>query len=350
MIGAASRRRAAAAVVLAWCAALTALAADVPPAALAEHPEIVHPDIYDTGIADLECDPGSSPPSHSSGAACYTHTHSVHRRLDTYREEEDGPLGWAPTGETSIRSCERDVEDGETLDHGMGESEVCKPPDPPTDPELRWAFVETTYTGSGHDVVWHQGSYQDNEPPVFQPATILASELECCGGWTRVATLRALDADVVQVSGVWQDDLRFASRTSDSVLGVSRLVNARFLPGGGGVEVDVELSGVAPGTVYITVDVRDLRATATDSITIGPFTITADPNQAPTVSISGATVTEGGQAELTLTSSVGGGTGTVRFATSDGTATAGSDYRDSSGVYTISGIGTIPVPIPTIDD
>ena len=166
-----------------------------------------------------------------------------------------------------------------------------------------------------------------------------------------MATLRALDADVVQISGVWQDDLRFRSRSGDSQLGVSRLANARFLPGGGGQDVDVELSGVSPGTVWIEVDVRDLRDTATDTITIGPFTISADPNQAPTVSISGATVVEGEQAELTVTSSVGGGSGTVQYRVVNGSAVAGSDFRDPDpSTLTFSGPGTRQVRVDTVDD
>lgn len=214
-----------------------------------------------------------------------------------------------------------------------------------------WVFVRTEYPDSGHNVTWHQATTDTtNTAPVFQPATISQSTVECCGGWTTVATLRALDADVVQVGGVWQDDLRFASRSDNSNQGVSRLTNARFLSGGGGHDVDVEVSGVSPGTIYITVDVRDLRATATDTIIIGPFTIQPDPDQEPDVSIADVTVTEGETAQVTITSSIGGGTGTVQFATVDGTATAGSDYRSSSGQHTIPGITTRSVILPTIDD
>ena len=103
---------------------------------------------------------------------------------------------------------------------------------------------------------------------------------------------------MVQVSGVWQDDLRFKSRSSDPTLGVSRLSNARFLPGGGGQDVDVNLSGLSPGTLWIDVDVRDLRETATDTIRIGPFTVLA----APTITATSLTVSEDlGPALVTFT-------------------------------------------------
>ena len=351
MIGVASRRRAAAAVVLAWCVALAALAVDEPLPALAEHPGIVHPDIDDTGIADLECDQGTT---HSSGGACYTHTHSVHRRLDTYREEQYSGFGWSPTGVIRIKSCETDVEDDEALDHGMGASLPCEAPDPPDDSTLRWTLVSSNFTGSGHNVTWHESTTDTtNVAPVFQPATILQDTVTCCGGWTTVATLRALDADVVQVSGVWQDDLRFASRSSDSNLGVSRLANARFLSGGGGVDVDVELSGLSPGTVYITVDVRDLRETATDTIVIGPFTILAEPNQAPTVDLAGVTVVEGQSAVLTLEAVSGfdGGSGSVTYTTQDGSAVADADYVASEGSHSLNDENlSVPVIVATIDD
>ena len=262
---------------------------------------------------------------------------------------------------THVESCERNVVDDSATDHGMVPTNWCEPDlgdgwQDPADPNRRrWKHVETEHSGSGHDVVWHESTINTtNVAPVFQPATILQSTVTCCGGWNNgrpVATLRALDADVVQISGVWQDDLRFRSRSGDSQLGVSRLANARFLPGGGGQDVDVELSGVSPGTVWIEVDVRDLRDTATDTITIGPFTISADPNQAPTVSISGATVVEGEQAELTVTSSVGGGSGTVQYRVVNGSAVAGSDFRDPDpSTLTFSGPGTRQVRVDTLDD
>ena len=352
-------RRSFAAALLALLALASLLGVDAPRPALAEDPAIPHTGDTVTGA---ECDITGPPPSHSGGGACWKSTHSEHRRLDHYEHQERQGVVWVATQprRTHVESCDRNVVDDSATDHGMVPTNWCEPelgdgwPDPADAQNLRWKHVETEHSGSGHDVVWHESTIDTtNVAPVFQPPTILQSTVTCCGGWNNgrpVATLRALDADVVQISGVWQDDLRFRSRSGDSQLGVSRLANARFLPGGGGQDVDVELSGVSPGTVWIEVDVRDLRDTATDTITIGPFTISADQNQAPTVDISGVTVTEGESAVLTITSSVGGGSGTVQFGTQDGTATAGSDYEQQSGTHSFSGPGTRQVTVRTIDD
>ena len=251
MIASTSRRRAAAAFVLAWCVVAAALAVDAPRPAQAEDPPTPHTDnLGDDGLdaSSPRCDI-ESPPSHSSGGACYLSTHRPHRRLDHYQKQQDGPLGWADTDQTTVMSCPRTVVDQSASDHGMGASKKCEPPEEPDEPDVfRWRFVKIEYPGSGHNVVWHASTTDTtNVAPVFQPPTIHRSEVTCCGAWSTVATLRALDANVVQVSGVWQDDLRFKSRSSDSTLGVSRLSNARFLLGGGGQDVDVNLSGLSPG-------------------------------------------------------------------------------------------------------
>ena len=70
-----------------------------------------------------------------------------------------------------------------------------------------------------------------------------------------------------------------------------------------------------------------------------------------TVSISGVTVTEGGRAELTITSSGGLAGGTVDFATADGSAAAGSDYTATSGRHTfLPGQLSKTVNVPTTND
>ena len=56
----------------------------------------------------------------------------------------------------------------------------------------------------------------------------------------------------------------------------------------------------------------------------------------PTVSISGVTVTEGGRAVVTITSSGGSDSGSVDFATVNGSAVAPGDYTATSGRHTFS--------------
>ena len=79
--------------------------------------------------------------------------------------------------------------------------------------------------------------------------------------------------------------------------------------------------------------------------TCGTFT----PNQL-SISVSGASVTEGSTAVVTITATGAAGSGSVQYATQDGTATAGSDYASQTGVHTFTGPGTRQVTIATIDD
>lgn len=72
----------------------------------------------------------------------------------------------------------------------------------------------------------------------------------------------------------------------------------------------------------------------------------------PTISIAGATVTEGGTLNfvVTRTGSIAGAA-TVNFATANGTAVAPGDYTASSNVLTIPvGQASATIPIVTIDD
>ena len=361
-----------------FAAALLALASllgvDAPHPALAEHPKDPHDG--PTGvIRDRWCDI-ESPPSHTSGAACYTHTHSVHRRLDHYEHQERQGVVWVATQprRTQVESCERNVVDDSATDHGMVPTNWCEPDlgdgwlDRDEPKRLRWKHVETEHAGSGHDVVWHPAATDGtNEAPEFQPATYhpprnAAGEYEvaCCGTWTRVATLVARDPNVMQVGGVWQDDLRFRSRSDNSNLGVSQLRDSDFLPGGGGLDVDVALSGVSPGLVWIDVDVRDLRATATDTIRIGPFRVLPDPNQAPTVSITAPSLTvaeDAGPALVTFTLSEPAPqrlTGTATAASSgsaEGFATAGDDFVAASKTLVFApGASTATAEFEIVDD
>ena len=350
---------------MALCALSALLAVDAPLPAHAEDPATPH--YPGDGTPGTPCDPGSSPPSHSTGVACYTYTHSASRRLDHYVEQERQGLSWTDTHRERVESCGRNVVDPAATDHGMNGSSACHRDHPNLahdDPsDFRWEFVETEYVGTGHAVVWHSATTTDpNVAPVFQPPTYrLPSnaagvyEVACCGHWTHVATLVALDPNVVQVGGVWQDDLRFSTLSSNSNRALSQGFDATYLPAGGGRDVEVRLSGTTPTApneaIYVTVDVRDLRAGATDTIRLGPFRVLPDLNQAPTVSISDATVTEGERARLTVTSSVGGGSGTVEYRVVNGSAMAGSDFRDPRAAeLSFDGPGIRTVLVDTIDD
>ena len=91
---------------------------------------------------------------------------------------------------------------------------------------------------------------------------------------------------------------------------------------------------------------------ATISDSTGTFTITDDDN-APSLSINDRTVDEGSSNHLfTVTLSAASGRDvTVDYATSDGTATAGSDYNSNSGGLTISaGSTTATFAVATLSD
>ena len=91
-------------------------------------------------------------------------------------------------------------------------------------------------------------------------------------------------------------------------------------------------------------------ATVADGIGTGTIT---DNDEAPTITIGDARVTEGGTAEFTVTlSSAATGAVTVSYATADGTATAGADYTTTSGMLTfeMNGDRTQRVEVPTLED
>lgn len=77
-----------------------------------------------------------------------------------------------------------------------------------------------------------------------------------------------------------------------------------------------------------------------------------DNDQPVSISVANASATEGGNVTFTVSlSAVSAGTVTVAYATSNGTATAGSDYTAASGTLTFSpGETSKTVSVATIDD
>ncbi len=91
-------------------------------------------------------------------------------------------------------------------------------------------------------------------------------------------------------------------------------------------------------------------ATVADGTGTGTIT---DNDEAPTITIGDARVTEGGTAEFTVTlSSAATRTVTVAYRTVDGTAVAGADYTTTSGMLTfeVNGDRTQRVEVPTLED
>ena len=91
-------------------------------------------------------------------------------------------------------------------------------------------------------------------------------------------------------------------------------------------------------------------ATLTDGVATGTI---LDNDEAPTITIGDARVTEGGTAAFTVTlSSAATRAVTVSYATVDGTATAGADYTTTSGMLTfeVNGDRTQRVEVPTLED
>ena len=93
------------------------------------------------------------------------------------------------------------------------------------------------------------------------------------------------------------------------------------------------------------------NATISDDEGVGTIT---DNNAPPSLSIEDATVTEASGAEAVFTVTLSGVSGrdvTVAYATSNGTAVAGSDYTATSSTLTISaGTPTGTITVPILDD
>ena len=118
------------------------------------------------------------------------------------------------------------------------------------------------------------------------------------------------------------------------------------------VEVPTLDDDAAEETETFTVQLSAPSGAATVADGTGTGTIT-DNDEAPTITIGDARVTEGGTAEFTVTlSSAATGAVTVSYATVDGTATAGADYTTTSGMLTfeVNGDRTQRVEVPTLED
>ncbi|MFT3736278.1 MAG: Calx-beta domain-containing protein [Rhodocyclaceae bacterium] len=139
----------------------------------------------------------------------------------------------------------------------------------------------------------------------------------------------------------------------------STLTNAAFSNGvtisGGTITVP---AGVTSFTVSVptTADVLD-EANETYTLTVGAASGTGtitDDDPTPSLSISGpASINESaGTATYTVTlSAASGQTVTVNYATSNGTATAGSDYTSTSGTLTFpAGTTSLTITVPITND
>lgn len=219
-----------------------------------------------------------------------------------------------------------------------------------------WMYVGTEYPDSGHEVTWHESTDDtSNTGPAFDPLPPFFSvpSIQCCGAWTRAATVIARDPDVQYVGGAWQDELYFRSRLQwpGMFVAAAQLNGTTPLIGGGGALVHLDLLGIdAADAVWVEIDVQDANGAETDQIVVGPFRVLAndDPIQ---VAVSDVTVTEGEQAVLTISQTTLGAAGTVQYATVDGTAEAGSDYTTQTGSYEAVGTReTYTVVVDTLDD
>ena len=342
-----------------WCAALL-----MDSHALAEHPDTQHTHTPgDAPVGDREmwqCDI-DSPPSHSSGRHCYLEDHRPHTRLDLYHETLNTDSGPQPTGKVHVERCRVNIVDDNALDHGMWASDPCdaEHPDLPHDHAgdgFAWMYVGTEYPDSGHDVVWYEATDDsDNTGPTFDPLPPLFSipSIQCCGAWTRAATVVARDPDVQLVDGGWQDELYFKSRPRwpGMFMLAAQLNGTTPLIGGGGSVVHLDLLGIdAAEAVWVEIDVQDANGAETDQIVVGPFEVLAsdDPIR---IEVADVTVTEGEQAVLTVRQTVLGAEGTVQYATSDGAAEAGSDYAAQAGSHDVLGArDTHTVAVDTLDD
>jgi|GEM_PF-742579 len=95
-------------------------------------------------------------------------------------------------------------------------------------------------------------------------------------------------------------------------------------------------------TAAYTFDKADNRATAT---------VTGVGSPSSSFSIAGGSTVEGGQITFTVSRSITTGTGSVSYATADGTAHAGTDYTSTLGTLNFTaGQASLTFTVPTTDD
>ena len=132
---------------------------------------------------------------------------------------------------------------------------------------------------------------------------------------------------------------------------------ARLAGGDTSVQVTVPVKGDTAAEAAETVELRltgSIRSSVDDGTGIG--TIENDDTPPPTLSIADASLGEGdsGEANMTFTITRSHTTGpapTVQYATSDGTATAGSDYTATSDEATFAGASaTTEITVPVTGD
>ncbi len=104
-----------------------------------------------------------------------------------------------------------------------------------------------------------------------------------------------------------------------------------------------------PTEVFTVTLSTPINATLADSLGLGTI---LDDDSAPNLRVNDATVTEGGAAQFTVT--LTGATAqivTVNYATSNGTATAGSDYTTATGLLTFAvGQSSQTITVGTLND
>ena len=188
------------------------------------------------------------------------------------------------------------------------------------------------------------------------------------GGGGSVPRLEIEDAEVTE-GGIASFEVTLSSAPTRTVTVAYRTVDGTAVAGADYTTTSGMLTFEVNGDRTQRVEIptlEDDEAEETETFTVqlsapsgatvadgtGTGTIT-DNDEAPTITIGDARVTEGGTAEFTVTlSSAATGAVTVSYATIDGTATAGADYTTTSGMLTfeVNGDRTQRVEVQTLPD
>ena len=280
-----------------------------------------------------------------------------------------------------------------TIGDAAGEATITDDDDPPSDNEYAAliarveGYADETGQSDGHQERWNKVLAALGVDNGYTPMTAAEAQTYADRGWTRwdevVVALTEIETEqdastppeasiddvtvteggraqfTVSLDKTWSDDVTLTWATSDGTATDGSDYTGQssqtltIAAGQQSATVDVQTAGDSldedDETFTVTLS-NPTNATLGDDT--GEATIT-DDDAAPALSINDVAVTEGGVAQFTIElDAVSGKDVSFNWATSDGTATAGSDYtaRTNQSLTIAAGRQSAAVSVQTTDD